>query len=159
MHIEERVTNLIESALENLGYELICVKQVDRETIQVMLDKEEGITIDDCTKATRLIGNILQIAEISDHYGLEVSSPGVERPLLKPEHFTRFIDCNIKLSTEASIDGQKKFLGKLLGFNQDTKQITLACENKVVIIDFNQVKSANLYYEHSQKSEKKIRKD
>ena len=146
MSIENKITSLIEPALNSLGYELVRVKPVERDTLQIMIDSEEGVGIDECTKSTRLIKNILQVAEISDLYGLEVTSPGLDRPLLKPSHFTKFIGHDIKLNTQVLIDGQKRFIGKLTDFNQETHQITLTCENKIVAIDFDQMQSANLYY-------------
>ena len=146
MAIEAKIISLIEAPLNGLGYELVRVKQVDQDTVQVMLDSEAGVTIEDCTKATKLINRILQVAEISDQYSLEVSSPGVDRPLIKPEHYLKFIGQDIKLTSQMLIDGQKRFVGKLTGFNKENNIIELTCENKVVQIDLDQVQSANLQY-------------
>lgn len=146
MAIEVKITSLIESPLKNLGYELVRVKQLDKDTIQVMLDAEDGVTIDDCTKATKLINRILQVAELSDQYSLEVSSPGIERPLIKPEHYLKFIGHDVKIVSQLLIDGQKRFAGKLTKFNKETNTIEMTCDNKVVQIELEQVQSANLHY-------------
>jgi ribosome maturation factor RimP len=146
MHIEQKITSLIEPALQSLNCELVRVKQIGQDVIQVMIDTETGANIDDCTKATHLINNILQVAELSDHYSLEVSSPGLDRPLIKPEHFAKFIGHTIKLNTQTLVDGQKRFLGKLTAFDNDNNIITLAFEDKVVLISLDQVQSANLHY-------------
>ena len=146
MSIEAKITALIEPTLNSLGYELVRIKQISNDVLQIMLDTENGIGIDECAKATKLIRNILQVAEMGDLFNLEVSSPGLDRPLFKPEHYKRFIGNDVKLNTSVLIDGQKKFVGKLTDFNQTTNQITLTCENKIVTIEFNQIQSTNLYY-------------
>jgi ribosome maturation factor RimP len=146
MAIEVKIISLIESPLTNLGYELVRVKQLDKDTVQVMLDSEAGVTIEDCTKATKLINRILQVAELSDQCSLEVSSPGIERPLIKPNHYLKFIGYEVKLTSQILIDGQKRFVGKLTGFNKETNIIEITCDNKVVQIDLDQVQSANLHY-------------
>ncbi len=159
MHIEQKIITLIEPALNSLNYELVRVKQLDRETIQVMIDAEAGVNISDCTKITHLINDILEVAEIRDLYNLEVTSPGMDRPLIKPEHFIKFIGNNIKLNTQGLIDGQKKFLGKLTAFDSDQNMISLTCENKAVTIAFDQVQSANLHYIHDDnKKQQKLKK-
>ena len=145
MSIEEKIQNLIEPALNSLGYELVRVKQISKDVMQILLDSEKGVDISDCTKSTKLIRNILHVAEIGD-YNLEVSSPGLDRPLIKPEHFKRFIGSEIKLSTNMLVDGQKKFVGKLTDFDSETYKITITCGENVINIDFKQMQSTNLYY-------------
>lgn len=144
--IEKKISDLIEQPLNSLGYELVRTKLISSDIIQIMIDNDAGINIKDCTKATRLINNILQVAEIND-YGLEVSSPGMDRPLIKPEHFLKHIGQDIKLNSNELIDGQKRFTGKLINFNKDNNDIELSSECKVVVINLNQMQSANLYYQ------------
>jgi ribosome maturation factor RimP len=146
MSIETKIINLIEPALNSLGYELVRVKQIGNDVLQILIDSEQGIGIDECTKATKLIKNILHVSEMGDIFNLEVSSPGLDRPLLKPDHFKKFIGNDVKLNTSILIDGQKRFIGKLTDFNQETQQITLTCDDKIVTIEFNQMQSTNLYY-------------
>jgi len=146
MSSEQKISDLIESPLNGLGYELVRVKLIGNDVLQILIDAENGVGIDECTKATKLIRNILHVAELDALYSLEVSSPGLDRPLLKPEHFIKFIGSDIKLTSNSLIDGQKRFVGKLTDFNKDTHQITLTCEDKVVVIAFDQMQSANLYY-------------
>ena len=151
--IENKITNLIEPVLNNLGYELVRVKQIDQDVLQIMLDSEGGIGIDECTKASKLISNILYVEGLSETYGFEVSSPGLDRPLIKPEHFIKFIGSSIKLTAKEAIDGKKKFTGKLVKFEDNS--ITLSYEDKLVVIALEQVQSANLIYENNKKQERK----
>ncbi len=146
MTLEKKIIELIEPALNSLGYELVRVMQIGAEVLQIMIDKDGGVNIEDCSKATKLIRNILHVAEMNDLFNLEVSSPGIERPLIKPEHYQRFIGNDVKLKTSILVDGQKKIIGKLTDFNSETNQITLTCDNKVVTIELSQVQSTNLYF-------------
>lgn len=148
MTIETKITSLIEEPLDSLGYELVRVKQIGSDTLQIMIDSDAGINIEDCTKATRLINRILQVEEVSFDYNLEVSSPGMDRPLTKKQHYLKLIGKDIKLTTQIPIDGQKKFAGKLTNFNNETDVIELTCDNKVVEIKLEQVQSANLHYKN-----------
>lgn len=151
--IEKKITSLIEEPLNSLGYEVVRAKLIENDILQILIDCDAGINIQDCTKATRLINNILHVAEIND-YGLEVSSPGADRPLIKPEHFLKYIGQNIKITSSEPINGQKRFIGKLKSFNTEDNNIEIICENKQVIINLNQMQSANLYYQPVNKLKK-----
>ncbi|MCT4636007.1 MAG: ribosome maturation factor RimP [Rickettsiales bacterium] len=149
MAIEAKIISLIEPPLNDLGYELVRVKQLDKDTMQIMIDTlndDNGVTIEDCTKATKLINRILQVAELNEQYSLEISSPGIERPLIKAEHYSKFVGKNIKLTSQVLINGQKRFTGKLADFNKENNTIKINCDNKIVQIDLDQVQSANLHY-------------
>ena len=148
MSIEEKIISLVEDPINSIGYELVRVKQIGKDTLQLMIDNEAGVVIEDCVKVTKLVNNILYVAEISGDYNLEVSSPGLDRPLIKPAHFIRFIGSQIKLNTYNLIDGRKRFLGKLIAFDQSNDQISLAFDDKIVLIDLSQVQSACLKYEN-----------
>lgn len=146
MSIEDKVISLIEGALENLGYEIIRVKQIGKDVLQIMIDCDAGANIDDCAKASRLISRIMQVSEIND-FSLEVSTPGIDRPLTKPEHFAKYIGNSLKLTTLTPINGQRKFSGTLVGFNNEKKEIELDCAKQIIQIDFEQMQSANLQFE------------
>lgn len=156
MQIEQKITSLIEPALESLEYELVRVKHMGQDVLQIMIDSENGVNIDDCTKATHLIRSVLQVAEMADIYNLEVSSPGIDRPLIKPAHYIKFTGNMVKLNSQSLIDGQKRFLGKLTDFDNVNHVITLSLEDKVVKIPLEQVHTANLYYEYN--NNKKMKK-
>ncbi|MEK6734146.1 MAG: ribosome maturation factor RimP [Pseudomonadota bacterium] len=146
MTLEEKIEALIEPGLKTLGFEIVRVKPIGDDILQIMLDSEQGVGIEDCSKATKLIRNILHVSEMGDLYSLEVSSPGLDRPLIKPEHYTRFVGKDVKIKTNILVEGQKRFVGKLTNFDLKTNQITLTCEDKILNIEFEQVQAANLYY-------------
>jgi ribosome maturation factor RimP len=147
MGIEQKIIELIEPSVNSLDYELYRVKQIDKDTIQIMIDHENGVNVDDCAKISRIIKNILYIEEGLSEFDLEVTSPGIDRPLIKIEHYSRYKGKRIKLTTKMLIDNQKRFNGIITEVDLNNNKITLTCENKVVAIELGQVQSANIQYE------------
>jgi ribosome maturation factor RimP len=129
----ERVRTLVEPLLTTLGFELVEL-EYKREgrgwTLRFFLDKEGGITLDDCADASREIGMLLEIEDvIPTAYNLEVSSPGIDRPLKKPSDYERFRGKLIKIKTYERLDPdqrghlRKTFVGVLLGLEDGRVRI------------------------------------
>jgi len=112
-----RVARLIEPVLEGLGYRLVRVRQ-SGQTLQIMAEKPDGsFNIDDCEKTSRAISPILDVEDvISSRYFLEVSSPGIDRPLVRPEDFERWTGHEVKIEMAAPQAGRKRFRGALEGY-------------------------------------------
>lgn len=147
MSVEQKIIELIEPSVNSLDYELYRVKQIDKDTIQIMIDGTEGVNVDDCAKVSKLVRNILYVEEGLSEFGLEVTSPGIDRPLIKIEHYNKYKGKKIKLTALTLIDGQKRFNGIITEVNLENNNITLTCDNKVVVVELDQVQSANLQYE------------
>lgn len=117
----ERIRQLLDPILKSMGldlWDLEYQKQGPKWLLRVYLDREigGGVTLSDCEAVSRDLGAALDVEDIITHaYTLEVSSPGLDRTLAKPEHFVRFTGSKIKIKTFEPIDGQKIFRGKLLG--------------------------------------------
>ncbi len=110
-------------------------------------DKGSGVDLKLCTSISRDLGTELEVEEIIDRpYTLEVSSPGIERPLVEPRDFTRFTGRSIVLRTTRSINGRRRFLGRLEGLENKGVTITTS-SGKSVTIPSELVKKANLVYE------------
>ncbi len=104
------------------GYELWLLEYVPRQHIlRVYIDNEAGVTLDDCTRVSRLLSDLLDAEGLSDRiegrYNLEVSSPGLDRPLVRPEHFLRYVGRQVQLHTTTPIEGRKKLAGELAAAN------------------------------------------
>ena len=112
--------DLITPVVEGQGYELVRVLTMGGEThptLQVMIDTLNGknITVDDCAKVSTVLSDVLDEKDpIKEKYSLEVSSPGLDRPLTKLAHFEKYIGYEAKLETEGKIDNRKRFKGKIL---------------------------------------------
>lgn len=122
----DRVYALIKETVEQEGVELWDVRFVKEGAswyLRVFIDKPDGITIDDCTNVSHAIDPVIDAADpIDKSYYLEVCSCGLERELVKPEHFTKVIGQKIKLKLYKAIDGIKEFTGELL-----------SCDDEIVI--------------------------
>ena len=117
---ERRVIDLIEAPLEAMGFDLVRVKLMGstRRTLQIMAEPlaERAMTVEDCVEVTDAISPILDVEDpIKSAYSLEVSSPGIDRPLTKPAHFARYAGFEAKLSTTEPIDGRKRYRGPMKG--------------------------------------------
>jgi ribosome maturation factor RimP len=122
-----RVAALVEPVLEGLGYRLVRVRVsgLDGCTVQVMAERPDGsMTIDDCEAASRALSPVLDVADPVDRaYRLELSSPGLDRPLVRRSDFERYAGHAVKIEMAAPIDGRKRFRGLLLGAEGDAARI------------------------------------
>ena len=125
-----RVQQLLEPILGTYGlslWETEFKKEGPTWRLRIFIDREPGgVTLDDCEAVSRDLSAILDVEDIILHaYSLEVSSPGLDRKLTRPEHFTRMKGSMVKIKTYQPIDGQKVFRGRLLGTVEDRATIEL----------------------------------
>jgi ribosome maturation factor RimP len=146
----DRVTATIqgfaEPLLGDMGMELVEI-QFRREghgwVLRLFIDKEDGITIDDCAAVSREISAYLEVEDLIDHaYHLEVSSPGLERPLRKREDFIRFAERLVRIKLREPINGQRVLIGTLLGL--EGEMVLLEMDNETVRIDMENIAKARL---------------
>lgn len=121
---EARCTELLMPIVEKNSFELVdveYVKEAGNYYLRAYLDKPGGITIDDCELVSRALSDLLDKEDfIEDSYILEVSSPGLDRPLKKDKDFERSIGSDVELKLFKAVDGQKEFAGELISFDKDT---------------------------------------
>lgn len=120
----QRIEMLIEPALTAMGYELVrvAVQGSGQKTLQVMAERRDGVgmTVDDCADISRTISALLDVEDpIAGAYTLEVSSPGIDRPLVKRADFERFAGFEARVETVQPVDGRKRFRGRLMGVTGD----------------------------------------
>src|SRR5215471_740506 len=122
-----RVAALAEPVLAELGYRLVRVRVsgTDGCTVQVMAERPDGtLQIEDCEAASRALSPVLDAADPIDRaYRLEISSPGIDRPLVRRSDFERYAGHVVKIEMAAPVDGRKRFRGTLLGAEGDTARI------------------------------------
>jgi len=142
----QRVWRELESHLEEQGYELVEVEfgqHGHRWILRVFVDREGGISLDDCAAVSQLLNPLLDASDFIDgSYMLEVSSPGLARPVRKPVDFARFAGERIKVRTHLPVDGRKKFSGILKGIDVDT--IAVDCDGSLYGICIDNIQRANL---------------
>ena len=126
----EQVRQLLDPILESMGlslWDLEFHKQGPQWLLRIFIDREPGgVTLSDCETVSRDLSAALDVEDIILHaYTLEVSSPGLDRTLSKPEHFVRFTGSMVRIKTYQPINGQKVFRGRLLGLAEDTIKVEL----------------------------------
>ncbi|BBA33227.1 ribosome maturation factor RimP [Methylocaldum marinum] len=117
MKPQERLAGLIEPVVSGLGYELVSIEfDSHRRVLRVYIDNDAGITLDDCTRVSYQLSGVLDVEDpIPGRYQLEISSPGLDRPLSKLEHFERFKGSLARLQLIRPIDGRRNFKAYLAG--------------------------------------------
>jgi len=147
--IEQKVWPLAERIGIELNIEVVdveFVKEAGRYFLRVYIDKPEGVDLDDCQAFSERIGVLLDEKDpIPQAYYLEVSSPGVERPLKKPKDFERFAGREAQIKTFAAIDGQKLFKGTLLGVRDG--QVVISDGEKEFLLPLEQIAKAHLTFD------------
>ncbi|MEE8400065.1 MAG: ribosome maturation factor RimP [Desulfobacterales bacterium] len=141
-----RVWVLAEPVCEYGGMELVHVeyqRAVSGNVLRLYIDRPGGVTLDDCAQISRQVSDLLDVeADDIGTYGLEVSSPGLNRLLSKETDFQRFKGRLAKVRTIGTIDGQKSFRGILSGISDH--RVTLSVEGETVAIPFQEIKKARL---------------
>jgi ribosome maturation factor RimP len=143
----EDLTRLLEPAIADLGLELVGIEfgpGAGGSLLRVYIDESErGVTIDDCERVSREISALLDVNDpVAGRYTLEVSSPGLERPLFTPEHFARFLGAAVKVVVNLPIDGRRRFQGPIESVEGD--RITLMQDGAPVAIVHANIAKAHL---------------
>lgn len=148
--IIESIEDLAHPILEDGGLELVeveYVKEGNNWYLRLFIDKPGGVTLEDCKKVNEELSEILDMEDpIPQSYILEVSSPGVERPLKREKDFERFSGKKIKVKTYIPINNQKKFKGLLQGYRDGNVQMELE-NGEQVSIPLDKIAKANLLFE------------
>ena len=147
-NIEKKVEELLEHIIHNLGYELYDViydKEGKEYYLRIVIDKPEGIDINDCETVNNEINDVLDEADyIKEQYFLEVSSPGVERTLRRDKHYLSQVGNEIDVKLFKPIDKQKEWIGILTEYNH--KEITLKVNEKEIKIDLKDIALAKTIF-------------
>lgn len=135
--LDSKIIEKIEKSINLIGYELMeieCSPNKRGLKIVTFIDHSDGITMDDCVKATKVITPILELKE-DDDYLLEVSSPGLNRKLITKEHFDRFMEQTVKVKLKNKAGDRRNFKGQLKSRNGNKIEITE--DNKDILIDID----------------------
>ena len=142
----QEVRQVVEPILESQGLELVDL-EYQRESqgwvLRIYLDREGGVSLDDCAGISHEVGAVLEVKDlIPSSYTLEVSSPGLTRPLKKPEDFNKFRNQMVKIKLYEPLDGRRNFKGTLLGLEGD--RVRVEVEQQVYELPLQRIAKANL---------------
>lgn len=147
MDLVQRISDLIEPTVNDMGYDLVRVQISGdaRMQVQIMAERSNGtgMGIDDCATLSRAVSALLDVEDpIRGAFTLEVSSPGIDRPLVKLADYERFEGLEARIETSLPVEGRRRFKGLLGGVSDD--KITITTENGDVAIHYNDISRAKL---------------
>ncbi|MCJ8348082.1 ribosome maturation factor RimP [Moritella sp.] len=134
--LEQTLTDLLEPTVEMLGFELVGIEFTragKHSTLLVYIDHENGIFVDDCSKVSHQLSAIMDVEDpISTEYFLEVSSPGMERPLFKVAHYQEYCGSEIKALLRMAVNGRRKLRGVIKSVDGDMITVTIDGKDEVL---------------------------
>ena len=143
---EAKLTDLLRPVVEDLGYEFVGLEFSNNPKNRVLvlyIDKPAGIAIEDCERTSREVAALMDVEDpISGQYVLEVSSPGLDRPLFSPKQFEQFAGERVQISLFAPQEGRRKFKGRILGV--DDEKIAIEQDGVEVILEHGNIARARL---------------
>lgn len=142
--IERRITKLVQPVIEDKGFALVSVTMKGGD-LQIMAENPQtrNLGVDDCALLSREISTLLEVEDpIKGRYRLEISSPGIDRPLVKLQDFADFQGLEAKIEINPPLEGQKKFRGRLKGTKD--KEILIETDHELVSLPFDSIEKAKL---------------
>ena len=153
-NLEEKIASIIAASVQNLGYELVRVKisgSPKHHLLQIMFDRVDGafVNIDDCKKLHYAVSPILDVEDIIEgRYTLEISSPGLNRPLTRDKDLIKYTGHAIKLTTKLPIADRRRFIGVLHKFSNDELELILQDTREIIMINKNNIMKATLIFKN-----------
>jgi ribosome maturation factor RimP len=149
MQLQERLAAIIGPTLDGLGYELVRVQVqgTKRQTLQVMADRVDGapMAVEDCSTISHALSAVLDVEDpLPGAYNLEVSSPGIDRPLTRAKDFVAWAGFDVKLETDSLVNGRKRFSGRLMGLDEAGETVRLTSEDGEHLVPLARVSRAKL---------------
>lgn len=143
--LEQKLTALISAPVEALGYELVGIEFIRSHTsiLRVYIDSENGINVDDCADVSHQISAVMDVEDpITTAYNLEVSSPGLDRPLFTVEHYAKFIGEDVKIALRMAVKNRRNWQGKIKSV--EGEMITLTVDGGDEMFALSNIQRANL---------------
>lgn len=133
--------SLIEPTLAGMGYELVALERIGRGLLRIYIDKPEGVGLDDCVRVSNQLTRVFTVENV-DYSRLEVSSPGLDRPLVKAADYVRFAGAKATVKLRLPLEGRKKYVGSIAGLEDGV--LRLETETGVVALAMDDIESARL---------------
>ena len=145
-HLDQRLAEILTPVIEGLGFELVRLRLMSGKTmtLQIMAERPEGgIEVDECAEISTAVSAVMDVEDpIEDNYTLEVSSPGIDRPLTRLKDFDRWHGYEVKIETTEMFDGRRRFKGQLVGTEGD--EVLIEIEEGTIGLEFDWLSDAKL---------------
>jgi len=142
--LEHKLIRIVEPVINDMGFQLVLL-EFKGGVLQILAEdpKTGNLSLDDCTAINKMLSPLLEVEDpIPGAYTLEISSPGIDRPLMKAEDFAKYAGYDAKVELDESMDGQRRFRGKIMGVNEEF--VTLLVDKVEHRIDIGAMKKARL---------------
>jgi len=150
MTVEQKLNELVAPTITAMQYEFVGLEYLSGAkpiVLRIYIDHEDGINVDDCALVSRQISAVLDVEDpIKGEYNLEVSSPGLNKPLFRAEHYQSCIGERIQLKLRFPIEGRRKYTGQLLAADDQT--IEMQVDNQSVELKIVDIEKANMIFNH-----------
>lgn len=143
--LEQKLTEMITAPVEALGFELVGIEFIRgrQSTLRIYINSDEGITVDDCADVSHQVSAVLDVEDpISVAYSLEVSSPGLDRPLFTAAHYRQFIGSDVSVVLRIAVQNRRKWQGIIKAV--DGEMITVTVDGKDEVFALQNIQKANL---------------
>ncbi|CAM3012635.1 ribosome maturation factor RimP [Vibrio rarus] len=144
--LERQLTEMLEAPVEAAGYELVGLEFIragEYSTLRIYIDSENGINVDDCAEVSHQVSAVMDVEDpISVAYSLEVSSPGLERPLFKAAHYEQFVGHEVNIVLKMGVGNRRKWKGIIKGI--DGELVTIETDNEENEFALSNISKANL---------------
>lgn len=144
--ITDTLTQMIEPIVTSMSYEFVgleFIAQGNNSVLRIFIDLPDGINVDDCAAVSRQVSALLDVEDpISSEYNLEVSSPGLDRPLFKLEHYQRFVGSIAKIRVFVAVNGRKNFRGTIEG--TENNEVILSVDGERWFLDVDNIDKARI---------------
>ena len=142
------ITELIDTTIQVLGLDLWGVELLQQgkySLLRIYIEREEGVTIEDCEKVSRQVSALLDVEDpIAGEYTLEVSSPGMDRPLFSIEHYSKYVGSEVDLKLRRPINGRRKFKGQIIKISGDI--VGLLVDGSEYGLEFSDIEKASIVF-------------
>jgi len=144
----DKLTKLLQPLVSGLGYELVGIEwaadTAGRRVLRVYIDTKDGVTVDDCEVVSRQVSALLDVENpVSGSYLLEISSPGLERPLFTLKHFDRFRGSDVKVQLVQPREGRRRYQGRIIGVEAD-RVLLETSDGEREALPFGEIEKARL---------------
>lgn len=137
--LRDRLISMLEPELASIGYELVELEYRSRGKgglVRVYIDRQDGVGLDDCERVSRRVSALLDVEDpVPGQYDLEVSSPGLDRPLRTPEHYRRYVGEQVKVQTVRPLEGRRRFKGPLVAFDGEVLTVEVDGVERAIPLD------------------------
>lgn len=145
---QDKLTQLLKPAVEGLGYALVGIEHLPmgkHTVLRIYIDSTDGITVSDCSRVSHQVSGVLEVEEpIKGQFTLEVSSPGIDRPLFNFEQFEQFVGSKVKLKLYHAIEGKRKITGLIESIEGDDINIKDADSDMTFQLQIDDIDKANI---------------